>query len=94
MPESIAMTNVSFLGTRGYNIEKSADQGFISVTGGSGPALGTGGGKQDPNSRVDWFRTGCRGAGIDFPSGSLDTSVSVTPSATCKNYSTVYTSHV
>ena len=51
--QDLVLTNVSFVGTAGYNIEKTGATGSISVTGGDGGRWGEDY-DSDPNNLISW----------------------------------------
>jgi hypothetical protein len=82
------ISNLSFTGTAGYNIEKLGATGHITVTAGAGSRWGEDF-DNDPNNQVDWKGGDIGPTAIVAPTGSYDTSAVITPSVKVKNFTTM-----
>ncbi len=80
------MSDVSFTGSAGYNIEKLGSSGHITVTGGGGSRWGESY-ENDPNSKVDWHVPDAGVKRIIVPSGAIAENATVFPSLKVANYS-------
>ncbi len=85
---NINIVNTGFSGSAGYNIEKIANNGRVTVTTAAGNRWGEAF-ENDPNSRIDWLGADVGPTAIVAPVGSYDTNAVITPQVKVKNYSTM-----
>jgi hypothetical protein len=82
------ITNLSFIGTAGYNIEQLGVTGHITVTAGAGSRWGEDF-DNDPNNLVDWRGGDIGPTAILAPMGGYDTSAVIAPKVKVKNFTTL-----
>jgi hypothetical protein len=82
------ISNLSFIGTAGYNIEQLGATGHITVTAGAGSRWGEDF-DNDPNNLVDWRGGDIGPTAIVVPAGSYDTSAVLVPKVKVKNFASL-----